>query len=179
MRFGYAQLWVFAVIGVVSLVGGRQAIAQPFYYANGFAEHGDVSSSKVRKFPELIATQPIPPTVDVSTIETWPLGCQTNVRRDSESGGVGVKGAKMKFGATLYVLDTQMGTFEAFDLGSKKAKSDADGFAGATFEIPAAIFADGFESGDTLAWAVARLNFRGSKKAHGASLACWTDHHRQ
>ena len=168
------------VLGVVLLLTSGAAVAQPvFYAANGFAEHLEMSPNKVRKFPELTAIQPIPPTVEASAIEAWSVGCGTFVRQDDEAGFSGVKRAKVTHQATLYTLDIEDGTFEAFDLGSKTVKSDADGNVGSLFEIPAALFADGFESGDTLVWVVATARFKGGKKANGANLACATSHDRR
>jgi len=165
------------VFGVIVLAESHEAVAQPAYLANGFAEYHDNSRVKVRRFPDLIAIQPIPSTVDPFAIETWPLSCITFVRLDDETGGFsGVKGAKVTHEATLYTLNSQEGTFQAFDLGSKKIKSDAGGRVHSFFEIPAALFADGFESGDTIAWVVATARFKGGRKANGASLGCNTDH---
>ncbi len=70
------------------------------------------------------------------------------------------------------MLDNTTGFFDSFRLGDGKFKTGSDGFDSLEFEIPAPIFADGFESGDVSAWSYTRADFSNKKKADSAGLSC-------
>ena len=124
----------------------------------------------LKRFPTLEALATVPLIVDPFEQDIIPLFCQISVSK----GGNPVKGAKGNFESALVVIDNETGMVETFSLGDGKFKTNSDGFAGFDFEIPAPLFADGFESGDVSAWSYTRVDFKKKKKADSADVFCFT-----
>lgn len=134
----------------------------------------------LREFPSWEVVVPLPSIDDLAENggqgvgarrlgnDIIPLSCQIEVLKR----GKPVNKAKGTFESTLFVLDNNTGTFEAFDLGSKKFRTNSDGIDSVDFEIPASIFADGFESGDVSAWSHTRATSNKKKKADQGELLC-------
>jgi hypothetical protein len=123
-----------------------------------------------KEFPTFESIAPIPAIIDPFDQDLIPLFCQIRVKKN----GNPVAKAKGTFESTLFVLDNNTGEFETFGLGSGKFKTNSDGFDEFDFEIPAPIFADGFESGDVSAWSYTRAEGTKKKKVEAAQLDCFT-----
>lgn len=67
-------------------------------------------------------------------------------------------------------FDRRTGVAEVFSVKKGRFNTDAEGLAEFDFEIPAPIFADGFESGDVSAWSYTRADFsKNQPKRRGTS----------
>ena len=82
-----------------------------------------------------------------------------------------VKGVKGDFRSELYLLDPQTGTFQSSVLAEGPFTVDSRGLLYFKPEIPAALFPEDFDPGDSLAWVHNTASF-GKKKGDYAELNC-------
>lgn len=122
----------------------------------------------VNQFPTFEAIAPVPSVFDFDANPDAIFTCLVDVQKN----GKGVNRAKGTFETELIVRDNITGMLETFGIDSGKFKTDSNGQDAFDFEIPAAIFADGFESGDVSAWSYTRADFTNKKKATNASVQC-------
>ncbi len=121
----------------------------------------------LKQFPTFESVIPIPSFIDPFEQDLIPVFCQIQV----ENNGKPTKGARGRYTSELRVLDNNTGEFESFSVGSGKFKTNSSGSAAFDLEIPAEIFADGFESGDVSAWSYTRTDFT-KKKGTFAGQSC-------
>ncbi len=126
------------------------------------------SPCPTRDFPTFEAIAPIPSIIDPFEQDLIPVFCSIQVVKN----GNPVQNVRGNFESELVVRDNNTGNLEVFPLDSGRFKTDSDGFADFDFEIPAPIFADGFESGDVSAWSYTRSDFTKKKKANSANIVC-------
>ena len=122
----------------------------------------------VKEFPTFESIAPVPAIIDPFEQDIIPVFCGIQVRKQ----GKPVNKARGTFDADLIVLNNDTGDFGIFPLDSGKFKTNSSGIANLDFEIPAPLFADGFESGDVSAWSYTRADFRNKKKADNATMSC-------
>lgn len=122
----------------------------------------------VKQFPTFESIVPVPNIVDPFQQDLIPMFCQVEVTRE----GKGVKKAKGTFETELVVIDNNTGEAESFPIGSGKFKTNSLGRDSFDFDLPAELFADGFESGDVSAWSYTRTDFTNKKKGNQANVSC-------
>ena len=122
----------------------------------------------LKDFPDLESLVPVPTLIDPIEDDLVGFSCYFAVTKDENP----VKKATGKFTSKLVVLDNTTGTFETFDIATSKLKTDEFGLGEYNFEIPTALFAVGFKSGDTSAWAHTRLDLKTKKMADTALVGC-------
>ncbi len=121
----------------------------------------------LKQFPTFESIIPVPSFVDPFEQDLIPVFCQLQV----ENKGKPKKGARGRYTSELRVFDNNTGEFESFPVGSGKFKTNSSGTAVFDFDLPAEIFADGFESGDVSAWSYTRTDFT-RKKGTFAAQSC-------
>ncbi len=121
-----------------------------------------------RDFPPLENLAPVPAIIDPFEEDFIPVFCTVFVGKD----GKGVQKVKGRYTSELIVRDNDTGMLEVFSLDSGKFRTDQSGVADLDFEIPAPIFADGFESGDVSAWSYTRTEFTNKKPADQPTTTC-------
>ena len=139
----------------------QSTLGDSFFSSNKPCKAGDI--------PPLEVLAPVPAIVDPFEDDIIPVFCQLSV----EKNGRGVNRAKADFTSELIVRDNNTGMFEVFPLDSGKLTTNSDGIDSFDFEIPAPLFADGFESGDVSAWSYTRVE-RTKKKSKQDKVACHT-----
>ena len=162
---------VSAILGLLGVGGVLQAGdgGSQSNLADGFFQTSP--PCPLRDFPTFEVIVPVPNIIDPFEDDIIPLFCQIRAQKNGQV----VKKAKGTFESTLFVLDNTTGMFETFDLGSGKFNTGSTGIDSFDFEIPAPIFADGFESGDVSAWLYTRADFqkkKKKKKADTGELLC-------
>lgn len=122
----------------------------------------------VNQFPTLESIVPMPQILDPFEEDLIPMFCQVQVAKGEKP----VKKVKGTFFADLIVLDNETGELERFPVKSGRFKTNRDGISEFDFDLPAEIFADGFESGDVSAWSYTRTSFSNKKKGDRAAVSC-------
>lgn len=168
----YSRKTVLSLIAVVVVLGMGTAPAQAgdSLSQTTFGSNFFFASPRcpVRDFPTFENIAPIPAVLDTDLFDDALFTCFVDV----EKNGKGVNKAKGTWSTELIVRDNNTGMLDSFPIDSGRFKTDGDGFADFDFEIPTAIFADGFESGDVSAWSYTRADFTNKKKADQASVQC-------
>lgn len=123
-----------------------------------------------RQFPTFEAIVPVPAIFDPFNQDLARILCQVQVKRE----GKGVKRVKGKYESELIVRDNNTNDLDAFRTGSGVWRTDKEGRARFAIEIPAEIFADGFESGDVSAWSYIRTDLTNKKRGDTATVQCDT-----
>ncbi len=121
-----------------------------------------------KRMPTFESVVPIPGLFDPFDLQFANFACFVDVRE----GGEGVKGVKGKYTTQLIVRDNNTGDLDTFDIDSGTFKTNRDGQDVFDFDIPAEIFADGFESGDVSAWSYTRSDFTNKKKVESTAVQC-------
>lgn len=124
----------------------------------------------VNQFPTLESLVAVPMVTDPFEIEERfiPMFCQVQVDRNGQP----VERAKGKFETFLLLLDHVTGSFSQRRIDRGKFATSSQGSDSFEFDLPAELFADGFESGDVSAWSYTRTDFRNRKGATDAVLNC-------
>jgi len=122
----------------------------------------------VKQFPTFETIAPVPAIFDTDVLSSAVFQCFVDVSKNNR----GRKKAKGTWTTELIVRDNNTGELETFDIASGRFKTDSNGQDEFDFEIPAPIFADGFESGDVSAWSYTRSDFTNKKKADRAIVQC-------
>ena len=151
--------WFMFVFGGLCVVGFQGLLAEePVRQTNvAFSRVDTDQPRKPKKFPTFEVLVPLSPLLDPFEVDSIVVGSGWEVFR----GGEAVAKAVAKYVIDLVVLDHTLGTFEVFSIGEGKTKtSPQEGRDDFGFDIPTALFADGFESGDISAW----VRFRASIK---------------
>ncbi len=74
--------------------------------------------------------------------------------------------------------DNNTGEIESFPAGSGRFRTNRDGISSFDFDLPAELFADGFESGDVSAWSYTRTDFTNRKRGSQGQVNCGTSSSR-
>lgn len=122
----------------------------------------------VNQFPTLETIAPVPAIIDPFEQDFIPMFCQIEVERGENP----VKRVKGTYETELIVRDNSSGEIESFPVKSGRFKTNSQGRAGFDFELPAELFADGFESGDVSAWSYTRTDFANRKRGNNAAVSC-------
>ena len=167
MQSSRTSLTVFTLVGLLAVSGGLEAGDSGFQGNLGDSFFQTTSPCPLKEFPTFEAIVPIPNIIDPFDDDIIPLFCQIRAKKK----GNPVNKAKGTFSSELYVLHNTTGMFEVIDLGSGKFKTGEEGIDSFELEIPAPLFADGFESGDVSAWSYTRADFT-KKKGDTAEMLC-------
>ncbi len=122
---------------------------------------------KAKDLPTFEVIAPVPALVDPFEDDIIPVFCQISAWR--KGNNTNIRGS---YESDLVVRDNNTGQLETFDLDSGKFRTGPDGIDRLEFEIPAPIFADGFESGDVSAWSYTRVDPKRGQKADNVSVEC-------
>jgi len=131
---------------------------------NGASVFFSNDASLLKKFPSLESVVPVPSIANPTAQKVITISC----RIGAEDGGAPLKGARGNYRAELVVIDRGTGMSDVFPLQSGPFRTKRNGVARFRFDIPSAIFSDGFESGDVSAWSYARTDFKKGKGNFGA-----------
>ncbi len=168
-RLPLAFLVALALLtGVTSAPAQAGNTVSQFTFANNFFSASP--ACPVNQFPTFESIVPVPAIIDPFEEDFIPFFCQIQVDRK----GNPVKKAKGTFETDLIVIDNVTGEAETFPIRSGKFKTGSNGIDTFDFDIPAELFADGFESGDVSAWSYTRSDFTNKKRADNASVSCGT-----
>lgn len=159
-------LWASAVLLATLTVSPVAALAADSGFANNNGASVFFSDEPLllRKFPTLESVVPVPSIADPSGQGAIRVSCRVSAKDD----GAPIKGAKGNYRAELFVIDRDTGMSEIFPLQSGAFRTKANGVRRFHFEIPPAIFAEGFESGDISAWSYTRTDYKKKKGTFGA-----------
>ena len=169
----YIYLCLAAVLALVSFLAGAVSLkangngtkrginfASNFFSTDSPCPFGEVLSSEI--------VTPVPAVIDPFEQDLIPVFCSIQVRKH----GNPVANAKGNYTNELIVLDNNTGEVERFPLGGGKFKTNSNGTANLDFEIPAPMFADGFESGDVSAWSYTRVDPTKKKRVTNVDNNC-------
>ena len=123
-----------------------------------------------RELPTFESIVPVPGLFDPFEQDALTMFCQVHLTRE----GKDVRGVKGKHTTELVVRDNDTGELESFPVGSGKFRTKSGGKAVFEFDLPAELFADGFESGDVSAWSYTRTDFTNRKRVSQAQADCST-----
>ncbi len=154
----------------LSLCGGTQAWAGETgtQIDVGVAFFAADEPCAFKKFPVFETLAPIPKIIDPFEQDLIPVFCYIQVQRD----GQGVRKAGGAYTSELVVIDNNTGMAERFPLKAGNFRTNSSGLADFDFDLPAELFADGFESGDVSAWSYTRTDFTNRKKADHVRADC-------
>ena len=158
-------LLVLALSMLALPVGAGDSRAQGTFGGNFFSASPPCPAKQLPTFESLV---PVPGIVDPFEQDVISMFCQIQADRE----GKGVKKVNGKYETDLIVVNTSTGEAESFSIASGRFKTNKDGRANFDFDIPADLFADGFESGDVSAWSYTRTDFTNKKKVGGTSVSC-------
>lgn len=154
---------LLATNSIPALAGA--ALNQDIGGSNFFATFPDFPAKRI---PTLEMVTPIVSILDPFDSAVTKVTCFIITLR----GGDPVKKVKGKYNSELIVRDNRTGDFESFEIGSGRFKTNKEGRAMFDLDIPTAIFADGFESGDVSAWSYTRTDFTNGKKLSVTNVDC-------
>lgn len=144
-------------------------------FGTGTTLHVPSKLKKSKKLGELVATVAIPKDIIQSEPMAYDCSVQTLVR--SEDNVEGIENVRANWATSAYVMDHRDSSFRVLDVatGVIKTSTFGNGYA-RQIQIPpdvsAAIFADGFESGDISAWLMTTAKLKKGKKLNHAMLQC-------
>lgn len=141
-----------------------------FEATRGLHVHVSTQPLPVKRFAAFESIAAVPATFDPNAEDRVVITCRIQVFKNGE----GVRRAKGTFEGYVFVIDTDTGLGENTFLQTGRFKTDSEGLGTFDYEISGALFADGFESGDTQAWSHTRASFTNNKKADNAWISCGT-----
>lgn len=162
--------WTVAIAVLLAPLLATAAPAGDFAFQNTFGGNFFSVSPPcpVKQLPTFESLVPVPGFVDPFEQDLIPFFCSVDVF----SEGKGVKKAKGKYEVDLVVRDNNTGELESFPVKSGRFKTNRDGEAQFDFDLPAELFADGFESGDVSAWSYTRTDFTNRKRTDSVVQDC-------
>ena len=128
---------------------------------------------KPKKFPDLRVTVEIPSIFDPEGADHFGMFCKFLAQRLVDNSLPGVRNVRGKWRSVLHVLDHMTLTFETVEIDNGKFKTGATGVDSLLFDIPTAIFADGFESGDVSVWSSTTFELKKGPKTTDTTAQCF------
>ena len=156
---------VLTLVLFAGAAGAGDSVSQSTFGANFFSSS---TPCKAKDLPDLEVIAPVPAIVDPFEDDIIPVFCNVWAQKK----GNPVNNFRADFTSELVVVDHNTGMAEVFDIDSGSFKTNSDGFANLEFELPAPIFADGFESGDVSAWSYTRIDPKKKKRVTDVSVEC-------
>ena len=160
-------LLTLVVGSMVSVSGASVVLAEGFLNSRGNTAFLTDKTRLLKDMPRLESLVPMPQNINPQNRKRVRGSCRVQVVK----GGAPVRGAKGTYESRLVVLDGLTGSFESFAVASGKLRTDREGGFSFDLEIPTSLFAAGFKSGDTAAWAMTSVEFK-KRKGSFASIGC-------
>ncbi len=166
LRYAITLAAALVLLSAVSSADDRFHLSSVFLYPS--------KPLKPKKLDQGLADLRVPKDID----QNAPLGlsCRLNAQLSENNEFKPIKGASAVWETALYILDHSSSSFEVLDVADGTLKTNEFGSAFMNIPVPpdiaAAIFTDGFESGDVTAWFVTDFRPKKGKKLNYFELGC-------
>ena len=159
----------FLALFVLAVIGARA----DFRSQGGITFVDTEKPEKPKKIDDMFSATRIPN--DIDTDEPLEIACDVFAVQDTPDGFI-ERDVKADWTMMAYVVDPVSGTFDSLDVASGKVRTGDQGIVFFSIELPDAvadaIFTDGFESGDVMAFLVGHARLTGGEKLDAPSFTC-------